>query len=191
MYRLICVLGVLILTLQNGCKQNHDKPAQDQAPEPERVQVRMTFEADYLYLEDNKNGLVAIRHANLIDPESLWIHSDSIDIRNLTISPKAYIGKVIRLVGRVYRITEAERDEYGDIWYSVMMSVKNRNSSLGTTNVDFYYKGPIDAIDNKDVIQVCGYFAGLYEGSNAYGGGLECYAVVGTKYKTIRKKRRN
>jgi len=63
------------------------------------------------------------------------------------------------------------------------MSVQNPNSQMGVSTIGFEYYGNASDIDPNTYITCAGYFIGKYTGTNAMGGTVEGYVIVGNSFK--------
>jgi hypothetical protein len=130
--------------------------------------------------------------ANSKTPDSA-IYPDSITrLPIITKQPYSAIGKLFRVRGKIYKIEQMQPGTTGSamVWTDILLSAPDKNNALGSSSIEFLYNGNVSDIDNKDIIDLFGYFCGTFESANAMGGTVQCLSFVGNHAKMFRKYRK-
>jgi hypothetical protein len=117
-------------------------------------------------------------------PSATWENAKQSNAGQLTKSPYSQSMKIVKLSGVVYQIQQQAPIEgmMGD-WYEILIAVDNPNSPFGTSTVDFIYIGDASSIEPKSKVVFAGYFAGLDQGENMFGGKVSTIVIVGNVAK--------
>jgi hypothetical protein len=112
-------------------------------------------------------------------PSETWKKAEPSTASKITRSPYSMTGKLVRLKGVVMEIEQLPpiKDIPGD-WYQLDMLADNPNSRFGVTGVYVIYIGDGSGIEPKSTVTCAGYFVGLEQGQNAFGGTVQGITIV-------------
>ncbi len=138
----------------------------------------------------NGNLEVAVGKLVLLTPDVMWRSAQPFDIAEVTRSPYSFLGREIRVSGTVYKIEQLPSDELlHGVWYEILMLASNANDPLGATTIDLLYNGDTSNINPESNITCAGYFAGIAESKNSFGGPVEAVVIVGNVIQVLSVKR--
>lgn len=136
------------------------------------------FNKSEVNIEKNGNAVVAFEKISKKTSDEIWKLAQFTNIEELCKSPSEYIGKILKIDGKVYRV-DTQENGLSD----VMILVDSPNSPLKAVNVDFVYNGNAIDITVDSVITCAGYFIGTYSSESPSGATLEVLAIMGNSIK--------
>ena len=86
----------------------------------------------------NGNMSVAFKKISSISADTAWAISKYVSIPDLTKNPYNYLGHLVKLSGKVYKIEQLPPDEnhLGE-WHQALLLAQNQNSPVGGIIIDF------------------------------------------------------
>lgn len=152
-----------------GCQNQDNQERQQSNNKPKtRSEPAREFNTSDKSTETNDNVHIAFDRVTNSTPEQIWQSAQPVSPTTLVKNPYSFIGKLYKLTGSVYNVTEFPPiTNLTGRWGEVLISVRNPNSPLGTTSVSFMYNGDIEEIKENTDITCAGYFIGTYESQNA------------------------
>jgi hypothetical protein len=154
-------------------KEDVESVAPDVVPEPQ-------FTTNDKSVKSNGNILIAARIVNETKANGTLNGSQKVPLQQLMLKPYSYLGKLVSLSGRIYKIEQLPPDRGlpGD-WYEILLIGENPNSPLGMTTIDCMYKGDASSLKPKSIMEFSGYFVGTADSPNSVGGRVEAVMLIG------------
>ena len=150
---------------------------------PSNASGAISFNTSDKNVLTNGNFPVAADKLNEYTPEALSRMAQQIPVADITKKIYPTLGKAVKITGQVYKVEELPPDkELSGVWTEVLMLAKNPNSPMGSTTIDYLYKGDSSRINSGDIITCSGYLVGTYESPNALGGTVEAISFVGNYF---------
>lgn len=137
----------------------------------------VTFNTSDESIQSNGNIAVAVQKIQGSIPSSTWEDAITVSSSQLSKDPFEYIGQIVKITGTVYSVRTVQLSQGN--WLEALLLTHNSNSLAGVMSVDFLYNGSSNRIEPQTIITFAGYFAGIEQTKNLFGGDVEALAIVG------------
>ena len=176
------ISALCFILLLFGC--NNSQPQNAKQIDPPQATHVVSFNTSDKYIEKNGNLVVAINKVLSESKDDLSRNAEPSTPESITTSPYSYIGKVVSIRGKVYKIEELPpSNNLKGHWIEMLMAAPNPNSALGESTIDFICYNPPEKIKSGHIITCTGYFIGTFNSPNAVGGSIEVLSLVGNNWK--------
>ncbi|MGA2937459.1 MAG: hypothetical protein ABSF52_10225 [Syntrophobacteraceae bacterium] len=128
----------------------------------------------------NGNAAIALQLMQNLTPPASWQQAEYKTVSDITRNPYAFLGTLCKINGTVYKIEAIPPGPtFKGQWYEILMLSDNLNSAMGATTVIFLYNGNALRIPPRSKITCVGYFVGVDEDKNMFGGTVEGIVIIG------------
>ena len=174
---ILCIVLAMTVSACEGKKPTIEQP-QSVSAAPE---IPKNFNTSDKSIITNDNIIVAAYKVQ-DSAGDLWADAEVVTASQLTKSPYSSIGKKCKITGKIFKVEELPPSlGLKGRWGELLLLVKNPNSPLGATTIDYIYEGDISKINSGQIVTCTGFFLGTNESENSMGGVVESIVFLGNR----------